>query len=229
VDFRAFDKAAKTYMDKYHFNSFVLPVEALGGGTFHERRIGTIGGHSAGTPEYERLIADYLQQLESHLKAKGWLEKAYIYWFDEPGDHDIAFVGEVMDRIKKHAPGLKRMLTKHPLPDLMGKVDLWCALSPEWTPEKVAERKAAGEEVWWYICCSPHAPYISEFIEHPATEMRLWPWQSWQYGVQGILILEHQLVDQRQCLPGLPAGPVGRPRQLCGRLWHTGRQEAVLG
>ena len=26
--------------------------------------------------------------------------------------------------------------------------------------------------------------------DHPGTELRLWPWQSWQYGVQGILVWE---------------------------------------
>jgi len=29
---------------------------------------------------------------------------------------------------------------------------------------------------------------VTEFIDHAGTELRLWPWQSWQYGVQGILI-----------------------------------------
>jgi hypothetical protein len=29
---------------------------------------------------------------------------------------------------------------------------------------------------------------VTEFIDHPGTELRLWPWQSWQYGVEGILI-----------------------------------------
>jgi hypothetical protein len=29
---------------------------------------------------------------------------------------------------------------------------------------------------------------VTEFIDHPGTELRLWPWQSWQYGVSGILI-----------------------------------------
>lgn len=50
------------------------------------------------------------------------------------------------------------------------------------------QRRQAGGEVWWYICCGPHAPYLTEFIDHPGTELRLWPWQSWQYGVEGILI-----------------------------------------
>ena len=38
------------------------------------------------------------------------------------------------------------------------------------------------------IRCGPTAPYLTEFIDHPGTELRLWPWQSWQYGVRGILI-----------------------------------------
>jgi hypothetical protein len=149
---------------------------------------GSFGGFKAGTPEYERLIGDYLKGIESHLREKGWLKKAYVYWFDEPDRKDYDFVIEGMQTIKRHAPGLVRLLTKQPDGNLPGNVDLWCALTPEWTPQKVAERRAASEEVWWYICCGPHAPYIGEFVEHPGVEMRLWPWQSWQYGVQGILV-----------------------------------------
>lgn len=80
------------------------------------------------------------------------------------------------------------MLTEQPEPELIGHVDIWCALTPEWTPEKVRARQAAGEEGWWYICTAPKAPYVTEFIDHPGTELRLWPWQSWQYGVHGILV-----------------------------------------
>jgi hypothetical protein len=58
----------------------------------------------------------------------------------------------------------------------------------KWTPTQMAERQTAGEEVWWYICTVPKAPYVTEFIDHPGTELRLWPWQSWQFGVSGILI-----------------------------------------
>jgi hypothetical protein len=80
------------------------------------------------------------------------------------------------------------MLTKQPEPELIGNVDIWCGLTPEWTPERVRARREAGEEVWWYICTGPKAPYVTEFIDHPGTELRLWPWQSWQYGVTGLLV-----------------------------------------
>ncbi len=188
VDFTMFDRAAAKWLGEHHFNSFLLPLHGMGGGTFHDRHLGDLEGFKEGTPEHARLFHDYLRQIERHLRERGWLDQAYTYWFDEPDSKDYEFVTDGMKRIKAAAPGIKRMLTEQPEPKLSGNVEIWCALTPEWTPEKVAARRAAGEEVWWYICTGPKAPYVTEFIDHPGTELRLWPWQSWQYGVQGILI-----------------------------------------
>lgn len=188
IDFTRFDRAAAKWLDAHRFNSFLLPLRGMGGGTFHSRHLGELEGFKEGTPEHSRLFHDYLSQIERHLRERGWLDKAYTYWFDEPDPKDYEFVTDGMKRIKAAAPGIKRMLTEQPEPALGGNVEIWCALTPEWTPEKVRARRAAGEEVWWYICTGPKAPYVTEFIDHPGTELRLWPWQSWQYGVQGILI-----------------------------------------
>ena len=188
VDFTRFDQAAAQWLDGAHFNTFQLPVRGMGGGTFYSRHLGELEGFQEGTPEFARLFQDYLSQIEAHLEQRGWLRKAFIYWFDEPAPKDFEFVVQGMERLKAAAPGLKRMLTVEPEPPLLGHVDIWCGLTPKWTPELVSERRQVGERVWWYICCAPHAPYITEFIDHSGTELRLWPWQSWQYGVQGILI-----------------------------------------
>jgi hypothetical protein len=190
VDFTHFDRAAERWLDQAHFNTFRLPLRGMGGGTFHSRHLGELEGFPEGTPEFARLFQDYLSQIETHLRERNWLPKAYAYWFDEPAPKDFEFVVEGMKRLNTAAPGIRRMLTVQPEPSLLGQVDIWCGLTPKWTPELVRERRAAGEEVWWYICCVPHAPYITEFIDHPGTELRLWPWQSWQYSVQGILIWE---------------------------------------
>jgi hypothetical protein len=188
VDFTAFDREAAKWLDQYRFTTFTLPLSGMGGGTFQSRSLGELEGFKEGTPEHARLFKDYLGQVETHLRQRGWLDKAYTYWFDEPDPKDFAFVVQGMKRIRAAAPGLRRMLTKEPHPELEGHVEIWCGLTPQWTPEKVRARRAAGQEVWWYICCGPTAPYLAEFIDHPGTELRLWPWQSWQYGVQGILI-----------------------------------------
>jgi hypothetical protein len=188
LDFSRFDRAAARWLDTQHFNSFLLPLQGMGGGTFQSRHLGELAGFKEGTPEHARLFKDYLGQVEKHLRERGWLDKAYTYWFDEPDPKDYDFVVEGMKRIKAAAPGIKRMLTEQPEPALLGNVEIWCGLTPEWTPGQVRTRREAGEEVWWYICCAPKAPYVTEFIDHPGTELRLWPWQSWQYGVQGILV-----------------------------------------
>ena len=188
VDFAQFDRAAALWLDEFHFNTFQLPLRGMGGGTFYKRHLGELEGFKEGTPEHARLFHDYLSQVELHLRERGWLSKAFTYWFDEPKERDYEFVVAGMERLKAAAPGIRRMLTEQPEPALLGHVDIWCGLTPHWTPELVSQRRAAGEEVWWYICCGPHAPYLTEFIDHPGTELRLWPWQSWQYGVTGILI-----------------------------------------
>jgi hypothetical protein len=188
VNFALFDHAAERWLDGARFNTFVLPLRGMGGGTFHSRHLGELEGFKEGTPEFARLFQDYLSQVEAHLRQRGWLPKAFTYWFDEPAPKDFEFVVDGMKRIQAAAPGIRRMLTVDPQPALLGNVDIWCGLTPKWTPELVQERRQMGEDVWWYICCGPHAPYITEFIDHPGTELRLWPWQSWQYGVEGILI-----------------------------------------
>jgi hypothetical protein len=188
LDFTLFDRAASRWLDEHKFNTFQLPLIGMGGGSFHSRHLGELAGFKEGAPEHTRLFRDYLGQVEAHLRERGWLDKAFIYWFDEPDPKDYEFVIEGMKRLKTAAPGLKRMLTEQPEPALLEHVDIWCGLTPEWTPERVRERRAAGQQVWWYICTGPKAPYVTEFIDHPGTELRLWPWQSWQYGVTGILI-----------------------------------------
>ncbi len=188
VDFTKFDAAATRWLDEAGFTAFRLPLRGMGGGTFHSRSLGKLEGFDEGTPEHARLFADYLGQVEQHLRARGWLGKAYTYWFDEPDRKDYEFVVAGNKRIHAAAPGLRRLLTEQPEAELLGHVEIWCGLTPEWTPEKVRARRAAGESVWWYICTGPKAPYVTEFIDHPGTELRLWPWQSWQYGVDGILV-----------------------------------------
>ncbi|MBL9127031.1 MAG: DUF4091 domain-containing protein [Verrucomicrobiales bacterium] len=188
VDFEAFDRAATRWLDEAKFGTFQLPLKGMGGGTYHARHPGRLAGHDEGTPEHARLFRDYLGQVQRHLEERGWLDRAFTYWFDEPDPKDYAFVVEGMKRLKEAGPGIRRMLTEQPEPELRGHVDIWCGLTPEWTPERVRERRAAGEEVWWYICTAPKEPYVTEFIDHPGTELRLWPWQSWQYGVTGILV-----------------------------------------
>ena len=189
-DWSAWDAAMERAFAEYHFNSFQMRIEGLGGGTFHGRHEPKFLGYDGGTPEYEILMGKYLGGIESHLREKGWLDKAYVYWFDEPDPKDYEFVMRGFETLKRHAPGLRRMLTEQVEEGLAGGPNLWCPLTPSLHVDGLEERRAAGDQFWWYVCCGPKAPYATLFIDHPGTEMRVWLWQTWAERVTGILVWE---------------------------------------
>ena len=187
-DWARWDAAVEKAFRKYHFNTLMIPVRGLGGGTFHARREPSMLGVPGTNEVYHVLMAKYLGGIESHLREKGWLNKAYVYWFDEPEPKDYDFVKNGFSTLKRHAPALRRMLTEQPEEELFGYPNLWCPLTPHLHAGAEAKCRAAGDKFWWYVCCGPKAPYVTEFIDHPGVEMRLWSWQTWKEDVQGLLI-----------------------------------------
>ncbi len=190
IDFTDFDAAAATYLSK--FNSFTIAIQGLGGGRYPNFERGQFMGYKPESLEYDRLMTEYGKLLQAHLEKMGWIDKAYVYWYDEPQPEDYAGVVDGMARLAKYFPKLKRMLTEGFKQPLLGSVQLWCPITPKFAadPAITAERQKVGEEVWWYVCTGPKAPFCTLFIDHPGTELRMWLWQTWKYHVQGILIWE---------------------------------------
>lgn len=187
-DWEAWDKAMAHGIDELGFNSFRLSVMGLGGGTFHSRTEPSLLGYSEDTPQYKHAFRTYMQGLQEHLREKGWLDEAYVYWFDEPDPKDYAFVMNGFRKLKENAPDINRMLTEQVEPELIGGPNIWCPLTPAYDYEVAEERRAAGDMFWWYVCTGPKAPYATLFIDHPGTELRVWLWQTWENEVEGILI-----------------------------------------
>jgi hypothetical protein len=213
ADFRAFDKAARRYLDEFGFNSFHLPLEGLGTGSFFSRKEGRFGGFRQGTPEYDRLLSQYLGQVESHLAANGWLGKEYIYWFDEPDPKDYPFVREGMLNIRKNAPRLTRFITEHrPGPGIMDVSEIGCTIFDRVDPQVVAELAPKGREFWSYLCTGPKSPWVTLFIDHPAVNLRIWPWMSYAWGLKGILVWEAVYWNSSTLFPAdVPQNPWADP------------------
>ena len=143
-------------------------------------------GHAALSGPLRRL----LPQIQEHLRAKGWLDEAYVYWFDEPDPKDYAFVSNGFAKLKAAAPDISRMLTEQVEPALIGGPNIWCPISDQYKHDFAEPRREHGEKFWWYVCTGPKAPYCTLFIDHPGTELRIWLWQTWQRKIEGILVWE---------------------------------------
>ena len=187
-DFRPWDAAMTQAIDSYHFNSFSVPIPGLGGGTFFEASRPNLLGFAEDSPEYPLLLGSYCQQIEAHLRAKAWLNQAFIYWFDEPSEDQFPFLQTGFAKLKRYCPDIRRMITKCVEPGLVGGPNLWCPISNQYQQAPSDARRALGERFWWYICTGPKAPYAGEFIDHAAPELRIWLWQTFQRNINGILV-----------------------------------------
>ena len=201
-DFSDFDRTGRKVLDELGFNSFRLGLEGLGSGTFHSRRYGRIGPFTQPGAGYRAVMSSYLRQVQDHLAEMGWLDEAYVYWFDEPDEKDYDFVNETMALINEAAPRLTRMLTEQPEAPLFGNVDLWCPLTSYYDHQAAEARRRTGERFWWYVCTMPKEPYCTLFIDHHGIELRTWIWQTWKYGVEGILVWQSNYWTSDAAFPG---------------------------
>jgi hypothetical protein len=188
MDFEAWDRAMQRAFEVYKFNSFSLAIPGLGGGTFHALSEPDLLGFGEDSPEYPLLLESYCRQIEAHLRVRGWLQYAYVYWFDEPSADQYPFVMNGFGKLKRYCPDIARMLTEQVEPGLVGGPNIWCSITDAYRPDRAEERRRYGERSWWYVCTGPKAPYAGLFIDHPAPEMRIWLWQTWQRGIEGILV-----------------------------------------
>lgn len=207
VDFSRFDRRMDAALAKYPFTDFRIdPV-----GLYHNR---PFAGFEPGSETYEAMYADYLRKYEKHLEEKGWLDTAYCYWTDEPFEKDYGWVTDGFALLSQYAPKIRRMLTEEPSSKLIERleakgtnVDIWCPVSYLYNDAEARKRMAKGERLWWYVCCGPVAPYCTEFTDHPALELRVWLWQTYQRAISGVLIWTTNYWTNDQAYPETAQNP----------------------
>ncbi|MFC1805963.1 glycoside hydrolase domain-containing protein, partial [Planctomycetota bacterium] len=118
----------------------------------------------------EKWKASTLARLRPHYeraKALGILDRAYIYGCDEHKKGDFPHVQRAARLIKAAFPDVMVMTTTYDhnygLDSAITAMDAFCPLTPRLDPAKAAKARAAGKQVWWYICCGPHHPHANMF------------------------------------------------------------------
>lgn len=198
-DWTAWDQEMQRTFDTFHFNSFRLGIPGIAAGEYQ--------GFPDGSREYELAFNAYGRTVQEHLREKGWLDEAYIYWYDEPAEEDYPVVTKGFRQLKTAAPDITRMLTEQVEPALVDGPNLWCPLISFYKHDAAEERRKAGDRFWWYVCTGPKQPYPGLFIDHPGVDLRTWLWMTWKYGIEGILIWESNLWTTGMAYPDTPQNP----------------------
>lgn len=148
------------------------------------------------TAEGKAFVAKYLDALREHLKAKGWYDKWTMNLGDEPWTNDqLGTMQRVYDeQLVPRMPGVPiasphaeaRPETKAAF---AGRIKILVPLLSVYEDHRpfYQERKAAGDEIWTYVCVLPQGEYYNRFIDLPQARLRLMNWYNFGQGVTGTL------------------------------------------
>lgn len=97
---------------------------------------------------------------------------------------------EQMQAWKDQAPHIPIMVTTYGLGPFIPQVlDIWCVHSPmldTLNNRAILERAQAGEPTWWFVNHEPGRPYANFFVEFAPVEQRVFFWQTWALGIDGV-------------------------------------------
>ena len=133
-------------------------------------------------------VVSLLPLIESHLRARGWLERFAVHVADEPIPVNLESYRTLARRVQAAAPGLRRIDAIH-VPDLVGDLEIWVPqlnYLKQWHPE-YRKAQAAGATLWFYVAWVPQGTFPNRMIDGPAIKSRLLHWMHAVYGTEGYL------------------------------------------
>ena len=139
------------------------------------------------SPQFIANFTEMLKAYGDHLREKGWIDKAYVYTFDEAPRSYWGEVKKIAAAIKKAAPELRILQCLNQpkgVKELAGHVDVFDVYIQQYHRTGVAEMQKTGTEAWLAICCYP-STHPNLFIEYPLIDARLAAMFCWKYKAAG--------------------------------------------
>jgi hypothetical protein len=138
--------------------------------------------------DYFKFLAQFLPQLQRHLIEKGWIGSYLQHLADEPISANAKSYRILAGYVKQLAPRL-RIIDANQAVELVGALDIWVPILNEFDLNQsfYAQRRAAGEETWFYTCLAPTGKYPNRFIDYPLIKTRLLHWINFRYNLSGYL------------------------------------------
>lgn len=147
----------------------------------------------------QQQLADVVEQLRpvvAVVRNNGWIERAYVYGFDEVSEAYLPGIQQLLGAVKDAFPDLRTVSTLRWTPPLDADfpLDTWNNLYSLWNNTAAAAWKAARpagvglkRETFAYHCISPRPPataphydagsgWLNTFVEYPVAGGRLLLW-----------------------------------------------------
>src|SRR5579859_20934 len=164
---------------------YVIPTDLVEGGKLVRKDL------PADDPRAEQNLREFLRQLRSHLKRKGWLSRYAQHIHDEPHGTEMPIYRRFVHIVSEELPGVPTLDAISLHEDISDQEE-----TTIWVPElgtfddrldAIAAHKAHGGQSWYYICLGPRGKYLNRFIDFPSLKVRLLPWVNYRYGLTGYL------------------------------------------
>ncbi len=143
------------------------------------------------TPAFKQRLQERLDPYVELLRREGLIGKAYIYTFDERGKEFYPIIREYFGMVKQRYPEVHTLTTAYIPQDPAVMRDLnvdWnCPLTAAYRFEDAERCRAAGLQVWAYICLGPRYPYANWLADDPLIEARVIWWQAFHQKLDGFL------------------------------------------
>ncbi|MGN1346316.1 MAG: DUF4091 domain-containing protein [Eubacteriales bacterium] len=134
-------------------------------------------------------LTQYLPALRDVLRENGWLDRFVMGVADEPNAANCTEFRALCGLIRKIVPEI-RLIDAMSYGNLHGALDIWVPLNAEYDRhrEELETLRAAGDEIWHYVCCGPREPgYINRFMDYPLLSTRYLHWGNYKYNLTGFL------------------------------------------
>ncbi len=185
------DGRITAYVNRHHMTNIQVPNAPFAD---------VMGANRSKGTAYYRSWCDYLER-------KDWLDRSYLYMYDEPQRVDQydavreigAFVGKAEPRLRRLV--VEQTYTQNPAWGVLDDAtDIWCPLLGYIHEPSIKRVQAAGDDVWTYTALAQPTPdYYPDYetakddlppfwqIDWPRLGYRIAPWICRRYGATGLL------------------------------------------
>ena len=201
----------KNYYDlmiKYKFSPHGLPYDILDPRADEYMSNPQVTGFRVDYKVDDELLVKYYEKLKSN---PVWLNKSYIYVFDEPNNVEaLNTVKERCERLNRLCPDIPVLIAffrnvpydenRDQIEFMNEYIEVFCAKSAAWNPgwlrddfkrgyfgDRMDEYKTQGNKIWWYVCWEPGDPYCNMYVNEIGLQHRELFWQQYHYHSDGFL------------------------------------------